>query len=403
MQHHAVHLACPTLWRSITCPRRELNLDIVLSCGQSFRWRETIPGYWTGVLANQVWTLTQEDDQIWYRTYQQEIGDGPDATSTAGEMNERRGPSSTADPSKPVKAEAEIKKEESDHGITAESARSAVEVVPLKQEKVPTAVKCEALEPEQNTERKRKDADTLEDYFQLNVKLADLYQQWSEADPNFRKKAQAFPGVRVLRQDPVECLFSFICTSNNNISRITGMIERLCQAFGRRLYTLDSTECYSFPTLQALAADDVEAKLRDLGFGYRAKFVSQSAKLILEQHEPAWLHSLRSVPYEAAKAALRALPGVGAKVADCVCLMSLDKPAALPVDTHVWQVAKQDYHSCFGSAQKSLTDRLYGEISTYFRELWGPYAGWAQAVVFCSDLKKFQDLKADQEVRKRAK
>nr|XP_014347051.1 PREDICTED: N-glycosylase/DNA lyase [Latimeria chalumnae] len=345
MQHHAVHLACPTLWRSITCPRRELNLDIVLSCGQSFRWRETIPGYWTGVLANQVWTLTQEDDQIWYRTYQQEIGDGPDATSTAGEMNERRGPSSTADPSKPVKAEAEIKKEESDHGITAESARSAVEVVPLKQEKVPTAVKCEALEPEQNTERKRKDADTLEDYFQLNVKLADLYQQWSEADPNFRKKAQAFPGKAFLN--------------------------------------------FFFFLLLSLSADDVEAKLRDLGFGYRAKFVSQSAKLILEQHEPAWLHSLRSVPYEAAKAALRALPGVGAKVADCVCLMSLDKPAALPVDTHVWQVAKQDYHSCFGSAQKSLTDRLYGEISTYFRELWGPYAGWAQAVsIFLKKKKK---------------
>lgn len=61
------------------------------------------------------------------------------------------------------------------------------------------------------------------------------------------------PGVRMLRQDPTECLFSFICTSNNHISRIQGMVERLCQALGAPLCQLDQTSYHNFPSLSALA------------------------------------------------------------------------------------------------------------------------------------------------------
>lgn len=62
-------------------------------------------------------------------------------------------------------------------------------------------------------------------------------------------------GVRLLQQDPIECLFSFICSSNNNIARITGMVERLCQAFGPRLIQLDDVTYHGFPSLQALAGE----------------------------------------------------------------------------------------------------------------------------------------------------
>lgn len=63
------------------------------------------------------------------------------------------------------------------------------------------------------------------------------------------------PGVRLLQQDPIECLFSFICSSNNNIARITGMVERLCQAFGPELIQLDEVTYHGFPSLQALAGE----------------------------------------------------------------------------------------------------------------------------------------------------
>ncbi|NXU06478.1 OGG1 lyase, partial [Buphagus erythrorhynchus] len=218
----------------------------------------------------------------------------------------------------------------------------------------------------------------LRDYFQLDVGLSALYHAWGAADPLFHKVAKDFPGVRVLRQDPVECLFSFICTSNNHISRITAMIERLCQAFGRRLCCLDSRPFHAFPSLSALTGADAEARLRALGFGYRAKFVSGSARAIAEGLGPEGLCQLRTAPYAEARRVLCALPGVGAKVADCVCLLSLDKAEAVPVDTHVWHIARQRYGVALGG--KSLTPRTYQEIGDFFRGLWGPHAGWAQAV-----------------------
>jgi N-glycosylase/DNA lyase len=67
----------------------------------------------------------------------------------------------------------------------------------------------------------------LKDYFQLDISLRDLYEKWSAADPNFKTKAGfGFHGIRVMRQDPVENLVTFICTSNNNIARITMMVSR---------------------------------------------------------------------------------------------------------------------------------------------------------------------------------
>ncbi|XP_075430497.1 N-glycosylase/DNA lyase isoform X7 [Ascaphus truei] len=287
MCHRASLSACASLWRSIPCPRSELRLGYVLACGQSFRWNEWNPEYWTGVLDGRVWTLTQTDDHVWYTVYSKEEGASEEEDGFLNTTKRKR-----------RQKDAEEKR------------------MPCNPPKV---IKTEEPEPE---------------------------------------KEGRLVGVRVLRQDPTECLFAFICTSNNHISRIT--------------------------------AGDTKAKLQELGFGYRAKFVTESAQAILSEHGCDWLESLRLAPYEEARSALCALPGVGAKVADCVCLMALDKPQAVPVDTHVWKIAKRDYLPQLGAGNKSLTGRVYKEIGDYFRTLWGPYAGWAQSVLFCSELKKFQ-------------
>ena len=68
----------------------------------------------------------------------------------------------------------------------------------------------------------------------------------------------------------------------------------------------------------------------------------------------------KTIPYQFFSA-LCQLPGVGAKVADCVCLMSLDKTEAVPVDTHMWQIAQRDYLPHL-KKYKSLTDKIYEEI-----------------------------------------
>uniref|UniRef100_A0A8C3SNT4 DNA-(apurinic or apyrimidinic site) lyase n=1 Tax=Chelydra serpentina TaxID=8475 RepID=A0A8C3SNT4_CHESE len=125
------------------------------------------------------------------------------------------------------------------------------------------------------------------------------------------------------------------------------------------------------------ARADTERRLRALGFGYRAKFVSQSAQAVLRQFGAEGLHQLRRTPYPEARRLLCTLPGVGAKVADCVCLMALDKAEAVPVDTHVWQIARRDYGLALGPGPRN-----------FFRRLWGPYAGWAQAVSSSQAIRK---------------
>nr|XP_044989610.1 N-glycosylase/DNA lyase isoform X4 [Jaculus jaculus] len=176
---HRTLISSPALWASIQCPRSELRLDLVLASGQSFRWREQSPAHWSGVLADQVWTLTQTEEQLYCTVYR---GDkGPVGKPTLEEL------------------------------------------------------------------------ETLRKYFQLEVSLAQLYSHWASVDSHFQEVAQKFQGVRLLQQDPIECLFSFICSSNNNIARITSMVDRLCQAFGPQLIQLDDVIYHGFPSLQALA------------------------------------------------------------------------------------------------------------------------------------------------------
>lgn len=92
------------------------------------------------------------------------------------------------------------------------------------------------------------------------------------------------------------------------------MIEKLCQKFGTLLLKHEDIDYYNFPSIESLADPQVESQLRTMGFGYRAKFIQQSAVKILANGGRDWLFGLRSVPYAEAKSALMTLPGIGAKV-----------------------------------------------------------------------------------------
>lgn len=231
----------------------------------------------------------------------------------------------------------------------------------------------------------------LKDYFQLKINLSDLYEEWGQKDDKFCDISKKFCGIRILKQDPVENLISFICSSNNNIPRITSMIEKLCSHYGEEGLKMNNEIFYMFPSLEKLAEPGVEGELRKLGFGYRAKYIHQTAVHIVK-NDPNWLMSLRNMSYDKARKELLQLPGVGGKVADCVCLMSLNKSEAVPVDTHVWQIATRDYLPHL-KTRKTMTDKIYWEIGNFFRNRFGKYAGWAHSVLFAADLPQFKNLK----------
>lgn len=250
----------------------------------------------------------------------------------------------------------------------------------------------------------------LKHYLNLTPNLTQLYAQWSAADANFKKRAPKFTGVRILKQDAWEALVGFICSSNNNIARISQMVDKLCRNYGPFLGTIEGEGYYDFPHASALAKDGVEQKLRELGFGYRAKYLHKTACLISEKEE-GWLDGLRNPEspvlgiepqsagkwaaegregYRTAHEELLTLQGVGPKVADCVCLFGLGWGEAVPVDTHVWQIAQKDYR--FGKGKhSSLTKATYDAVGNKFRSLWGKEAGWAHSVLFTADLRAFAE------------
>jgi N-glycosylase/DNA lyase len=209
----------------------------------------------------------------------------------------------------------------------------------------------------------------IRNYFQLEVSLEDLKKSW--ADSNFLKKN--LMGLRVTRQDPLETTIAFICSSNNNIKRITLMISRLLEEYGHFRGRVEGRDYYSFPLMSSLVGDNVHDKLRELGFGYRSKFVVESARFILSKNQ-GWLNDLRWMDeYKKARQELMQLHGVGRKVADCICLFSLDFPEVVPVDTHVHQMAVRDYG--LKIPNKSLTEKNYEKIQDCFTRVFGRYAG----------------------------
>ncbi|OJJ41792.1 hypothetical protein ASPWEDRAFT_147749 [Aspergillus wentii DTO 134E9] len=251
----------------------------------------------------------------------------------------------------------------------------------------------------------------IKHYFNLSSNLTDLYSQWSANDPNFKKKASQFTGIRILRQDPWEALVSFICSSNNNIARISQMVEKLCVNYGQHIATFDERPYHDFPPPEALTGGDVESRLRSLGFGYRAKYIYQTAVMVAKEREGGWLNGLcnpespvfgvEAAPggemkpegregYREAHEKLLELQGVGPKVADCVSLMGLGWGESVPVDTHVWQIAQRDYRFGKGSG-KTLNKVTYDAVGNHFRKLWGKEAGWAHSVLFTADLRTFSD------------
>ncbi|KAJ7685277.1 DNA glycosylase [Mycena polygramma] len=325
------------MWQTLALPQSQLCLSAVLKCGQSFRWTTVgtpAEQEYRFCLRDRVVCLKQTPSTLFYRTVL------PDPQPSA---------------------------------LPSPSSRQIVEAETLV---------------------------WLNDYFQLDVDLQKLYKEWATRDKVFSSIETRFEGIRMLRQDPFENLMSFICSSNNNIGRITKMVQNLCKHYSPPLLSLPDpsdplvpVQYHPFPSPAVLAAPGVESTLRDLGFGYRAKFIQRTAKMLVDTHGTGdlaekYLVGLRSATTEVARQELLQLVGVGRKVADCVLLMSLDKKEVVPVDTHVHQIAIKHY-GLKGSlnSKSTMTPKLYEEINTRLVGVWGNYAGWAHSVLFTSDLK----------------
>ncbi|MBR6580439.1 MAG: DNA-3-methyladenine glycosylase 2 family protein [Ruminococcus sp.] len=169
------------------------------------------------------------------------------------------------------------------------------------------------------------------DYFDLNTDYTELKKLFSE-DETLSKACEFAGGIRLLRQNSWECLISFIISQNNNIPRIKGIIDRLCENYG------------GFPTAQQMrgvTADD----LSYLRSGFRGKYLSDAAECV--NSGVINLADIATAPIDEAREALKKIKGVGPKVAECVLLFGMHRTEAFPVDVWIKRVLAEYYPNGF--------------------------------------------------------
>ncbi|CCF59824.1 hypothetical protein KAFR_0I00430 [Kazachstania africana CBS 2517] len=262
----------------------------------------------------------------------------------------------------------------------------------------------------------------LEDYFRLEVDLAEVHaNEWIPSDSKF--KGLPSQGIRILGQEPWETLISFICSSNNNISRITKMCHNLCSYYGNKLDEFDSLQFYSFPTSEDLVKRATEAELRELGFGYRAKYILETAKKIVlakkaegfSTDQEYFKNLMETKSIGEVKETLMSFSGVGPKVADCVCLMGLRMDHVVPVDVHVGRIAKRDYQISASKMEISKLRETYSQLPITKKKInleldyiglqltkkWGRYAGWAQGLLFFKEIGGASGVTTNENIKRR--
>lgn len=192
-------------------------------------------------------------------------------------------------------------------------------------------------------------------YLDLDLDYGKIRADIKSLHPVLEEACAYAPGIRILRQEPWEALCTFVISQNNNIKRIKGIVERLCENFGDR-----KDDFYTFPsakTLSKLSPED----LAPIRAGFRNKYIIDAAKKVSSGEVD--LEKCRTLEYESARGELMKIKGVGIKVADCALLFGLHRIEAFPVD--VWM--------------KRALEKLFPEMT---ENDFGPYAGIAQQYIF---------------------
>ena len=201
-------------------------------------------------------------------------------------------------------------------------------------------------------------------FFDIDRDYKNIFETLRQKDETMKKASDFCPGVRILKQDPFECLISFIISANNNIPRIKKIIERLCENFGEPI----GTNYYAFPSAEKIAGLNLE-DLDVLKSGFRAKYIHGAAKKVAGGKIN--LDSVYNMTLSEGSEYLQKISGVGAKISACVLLFAYNKLESFPVD--VW-------------IKKVLGKYYPGDFSPH--EYFGEYAGIAQEYLYYYERKQ---------------
>lgn len=222
----------------------------------------------------------------------------------------------------------------------------------------------------------------LAGYLQLPADLPAIVATFPDDEP-MRAAIAACRGLRLLRQEPWECLASFILSSTKQIVQIQQCVALLARRFGERITALTDEEVFAFPNVSRLAATD-ETDLRACKLGFRARYLRDTARMLADGETD--LASLHALPTPAAREELMKFPGVGRKIADCVLLFAYGRQDAFPVDVWILKALSALYFP----RRRPSPRRLMHFTATHF----GPNAGYAQQYLFHYARTKLPELRS---------
>lgn len=209
--------------------------------------------------------------------------------------------------------------------------------------------------------------------FGLYHDLLTAQRDCLKSDPTLQHAFQSLSGLRLMQPTCLsEVIFTFLCTSNNHLSRIEGMI--------RRFREINS----QWPSPEEIGKVP-ESLFREWGFGYRGKTIPLVGKE-LSLLGSDWEALLRTLPYADARIFLQSLPGVGPKLADCIALYGLHHLQAVPVDTHLWQAVTKRYFPQWENL--SPTPSRMWDVGEALRDKFGIWAGYVQLILYFDNMQR---------------
>ena len=214
------------------------------------------------------------------------------------------------------------------------------------------------------------DEKLIRNYFALDHPLAEICASFP-VDPVMGAAKEFCRGLRIVRQPKWECLATFICSSMKQVAHIRQISRSLREQFGEQR-KIDKYVVHVFPRAKRVAQSS-EKELRKCALGYRAKNLLASARLIASGDVD--LEKLAALTDLDLRARLCELPGVGAKVANCVILFAYERLRAFPIDVWIERVLRENY---FPRARRLNAAWLQAFTEGYF----GDHGGYAQQYLF---------------------
>lgn len=221
------------------------------------------------------------------------------------------------------------------------------------------------------------DEEFVRDYFQLDQDLPTILSS-IDRDPAISAAIRECRGLRLVRQQPWECLVSYLCATNTNIPAVKRRVALMAERYGRAIDGPFGT-AYTFPESGALAGVS-RSDLWDCKLGYRTDYVRKVAAFASEH--PDWAERVAALPFEEARQALMRFKGVGPKAADCVLLFAFGFFEAFPVDVWIHRIMAETYLPDL--AGKGCTPAEYERIRRFARGYFGEYAGYGQEYLYCA-------------------